>query len=145
MDKPIHVRMKIGSGIDLGCLQKCEIANAFGQLVGPRHYCLSNQDGNDGDVVSKCDFQFDTDPIGIFRYPGTSLFSSEPPIADNCNQRIAMVDRIFDVVAKIFAGRDSIDVHEHRSLPVVLAQAIVNPAAYRARIVAAIGNRDDCQ
>src|SRR5215469_7028955 len=67
---------------------------------------------------------------------------ADPSRADDREHDVALVQGFVDVLPEIDAGRDIVDVAEHRVLSVLVRQPVENAAGDDSRIFPSIGNRD---
>src|SRR5215471_2158533 len=67
---------------------------------------------------------------------------ADPSRTDDREYDVALVQGFVDALPEIDAGRDIVDVAEHRVLSVVVRQPVKNAAGDDSRISPSIGNRD---
>ena len=65
-----------------------------------------------------------------------------PPVADDDEDYVALLDDCVDMLSEVHAQGDGIDVFENGGLAELLNQAIINAASHAGIVLPAIGNED---
>ena len=131
--------MKIASGIDLGRIAEREVFQRHRQLARLRHDGAVHQHRDDADPPIQGGLDLDPDRV-VFLLDAQmrALGRAQPPRPDDGDQHVAVEQGIPDVVAKIGAERDAVDVHEDRAFAKLAGEPILDPPRDGVGIRAAI-------
>jgi hypothetical protein len=115
-DQSLDVLIEIAAGIYLEAVTVDQILEAIGKLFDVRHRSTLHQDWNDRHPVAEGRLDFNAYWIGrIVDPPSFPWLRSGPTFADDDERDIGLSKDGSDVLSKIYANRDVIDVQKDGS------------------------------
>ena len=127
--------MKITTGIDRCGIKKRKILQAFGKLCRLRHPGGAHKDWDDLNLAVQRRLDLEADEVGLVIYSSTAASpGAEPALADNDQQDVTPNNRFMNMVAKVLAERNVVNVHEDRVLAIMGGKAIANAACHNIGI-----------
>jgi hypothetical protein len=139
-DQPVQVRMKVAPGIDFRGIAKGKISQAVREVGRLWHDGPIDQDRDDGDSSFQSGFDLDPNRVRLVADSrGTVRALTDPPWTNHHDQRIALGQSLPDVLAKIDAERNVVDIHEYRVMAVSGREPVKYPSGDPCGIRSAVG------
>jgi hypothetical protein len=138
VQQPRHVHVEILPGIDLDCVAVGEIPQRLRQLRGLWHRGPQHQERDQRHAFAQHRLNLDPHRVRFIAEPVVRASRSQPARPDDGEHDVALVEHPVDVLPKIDAGRNVVDIAEDRIPAVMRHHAIKDPPADDAGILAAV-------
>src|SRR5215470_14488993 len=125
-DQAINVLMEIAPVVDLGRIQKTHPLNTLGQGAALRHACAAHQYRNERHLPVQGCFDFNPDRVFVVTYSGPGFPCPDPPWTNQSQQDVVFGHGFLDLLPKIDAEGDAVDVHENGVAAIIVSQTIAN-------------------
>lgn len=115
------MNIEILPGIYLHGMPVGEIPDRIGQLRGPRHRRAKHENRDYRHLFAQPGLDLDAHRVSLIVKPGLATTRAEPFRANDGEQDVAFVEDVVDVLAKIRAWRNAVDVAKNRVTPKCVA------------------------
>src|SRR5437899_11880270 len=135
--------VKIDSYIEAEPISKRERFNVCREFFRPRHLGVAHKDWNNRKLSLQCVCDLETHKVTGLVNSTPSMFAFSRPVRSNYrHQNLGLPDYLFDVIAKIDAVRNRVEVHEYIIPTECRLEPVIKAAGNRQRIFPAVRNRD---
>ena len=121
--------MKIDPNIQSQTVPESQSFNVLWKFFRSRHLGVADQDWNNRELALQGVTDFEPHKIIGFVNTPTLVFALAYPIrSNNRHQNLRATDYLFDVIAKIDAVRDRIEIHENIAATELCLKSVVQAA-----------------
>ena len=123
--------MKVDSGIEIDRISESQSFDLLWKLLRFWHARVTDQHRNDRKLALQGVSDLKTNEIARIINSTNFSLTTKPICSDYSDDKLGAVNHVFDMIAKIDAVRNGVEVHEYVPSPKLRLETIIKPSSDR--------------